>query len=95
MTRWDKYRVVIIDDIGYVKKTDAETHVLFEFIAHGYESASLVITCNQPFSQWDQIFPDSSMTVAAVDRLVHHATIVEVTGESFRKRQQAKKAEAK
>lgn len=95
MTRWDKYRVVLIDDIGYVKKTDAETHVLFEFIAHRYESASLVITCNQPFSQWDQIFPDSSMTVAAVDRLVHHATIVEVTGESFRKRQQAKKAESK
>lgn len=95
MTRWDKYRVVIIDDIGYVKKTDAETHVLFEFIAHRYESASLVITCNQPFSQWDQIFPDNIMTVAAVDRLVHHATILEINGESFRKKQQLKKGESK
>uniref|UniRef100_UPI003AF7B2FD ATP-binding protein n=1 Tax=Thiolapillus sp. TaxID=2017437 RepID=UPI003AF7B2FD len=50
MTRLDKYRVLIIDDIGYVKKTDSETQVLFEFIAHRYESGSLIITSNQPFS---------------------------------------------
>ena len=56
MSRLDKYRVLIIDDIGYVKKTDGETQVLFEFIAHRYESGSLIITSNQPFSQWDQIF---------------------------------------
>jgi len=52
MTRLDKYQVLVIDDIGYVKKTDAETQVLFEFIAHRYESGSLIITSNQPFSQW-------------------------------------------
>lgn len=91
MTRLDKYRVLIIDDIGYVKKSDSETQVLFEFIAHRYESGSLIITSNQPFSQWDQIFPDTLMTVAAVDRLIHHATIIEITGESFRKKQQLKK----
>ena len=51
MTRLDKYRVLIIDDIGYVKKTDSETQALFEFIAHRYESGSLIITSNQPFSQ--------------------------------------------
>lgn len=87
MSRLDKYRVVIIDDIGYVKKTDAETQVLFEFIAHRYESGSLIITANQPFSAWDQIFPDAIMTVAAIDRLIHHATIVEMEGESYRKAQ--------
>jgi DNA replication protein DnaC len=85
MTRLDKYRVVIIDDIGYVKKSDAETQVLFEFIAHRYESASLIITANQPFSAWDQIFPDAVMTVAAIDHLIHHASIIEFTGESYRK----------
>ncbi len=90
MTRLDKYRVIIIDDIGYVKKTDAETQVLFEFIAHRYESGSLIITANQPFSEWDNIFPDSMMTVAAIDRLIHHATIIELEGESYRKRQQLK-----
>lgn len=90
MTRLDKYRVVIVDDIGYVKKTDAETQVLFEFIAHRYESGSLIITANQPFSAWDQIFPDAIMTVAAIDRLIHHGSIIEFTGESYRKQQRIK-----
>jgi DNA replication protein DnaC len=87
MSRLDKYRVLIIDDIGYVKKTDSETQVLFEFIAHRYESGSLIITSNQPFSHWDQIFPDTLMTVAAIDRIIHHATIVEIDAESYRKKQ--------
>uniref|UniRef100_UPI003F71A387 ATP-binding protein n=1 Tax=Marinimicrobium koreense TaxID=306545 RepID=UPI003F71A387 len=94
MTRLDKYRVLIIDDIGYVKKTEAETSVLFEFIAHRYESASLIITANQPFSAWDQIFPDSMMTVAAIDRLIHHAHILELEGDSFRKQQQLQQTAA-
>lgn len=92
MTRLDKYRVIIVDDIGYVKKTDAETHVLFEFIAHRYESGSLIITANQPFSEWDHIFPDSMMTVAAIDRLIHHSIIMELEGESYRKQHHLKKA---
>ena len=91
MTRMDKYRVLIIDDIGYVKKSDGETQVLFEFIAHRYESGSLIITSNQPFSQWDQIIPDSIMTVAAIDRVIHHAHILEIEGESYRKKQHLKK----
>ncbi len=90
MTRFDKYRVLIIDDIGYVKKNDAETQVLFEFIAHRYESGSLIVTSNQPFSQWDQIFPDALMTVAAIDRIIHHATIIEIDIESYRRKNQKK-----
>jgi DNA replication protein DnaC len=91
MTRLDKYQVLVIDDIGYVKKTDAETQVLFEFIAHRYESGSLIITSNRPFSQWDHIFPDTMMTVAAIDRIIHHASIIEIQGESYRKKQSVKK----
>ena len=90
MSKLDKYRVLIIDDIGYVKKTDSETHVLFEFIAHRYESGSLIITSNQPFSHWDQIFPDTLMTVAAIDRIIHHATILEIDGDSYRRKNQKK-----
>jgi len=86
MSRLDKFRALIVDDIGYVKKSDAETHVLFEFIAHRYESGSLIITSNQPFSQWDQIFPDSMMTIAAIDRLIHHASVLEIDTESYRKK---------
>lgn len=86
MSRLDKYKTLIVDDIGYVKKTDGETHVLFEFIAHRYESGSLIITSNQPFSQWDHIFPDSMMTIAAIDRLIHHASVIEIDTESYRKK---------
>jgi DNA replication protein DnaC len=59
---------------------------LFELIAHRYERHSIAITANQPFSAWDQVFPDPAMTVAAIDRLVHHATIIEMNGESYRQR---------
>lgn len=85
LVKLDKYDLLIIDDLGYVKKSEAETSVLFELIAHRYERKSLLITANQPFSQWDSIFSDSMMTVAAIDRLVHHATIIEMQAESFRK----------
>ncbi len=83
----DKYPVLILDDFGYVKKSTQETQVLFELIAHRYERASLIITSNQPFAEWDRIFPDPVMTVAAVDRLVHHATIIEVVSDSYRRKQ--------
>lgn len=85
LVKLDRYDLLLIDDLGYVKKSEAETSVLFELIAHRYERRSLLITANQPFSQWDSIFTDSMMTVAAIDRLVHHATIIEMQAESFRK----------
>jgi len=83
----DKYSVIILDDLGYVKKSDQETHVMFELIAHRYETGSLIITSNQPFSEWDKIFTDNTMTVAAIDRVVHHSVILEVEADSYRKRQ--------
>jgi len=82
----DKYAVIILDDIGYVRKSEAETHVLFELISYRYESGSIIVTSNQPFSGWEGIFPDSSMTVAAIDRLVHHSIILDIQAQSFRKR---------
>lgn len=89
LNKLNKYQVIIIDDIGYVKKTEFETHALFELIAHRYETGSIIITSNQPFSQWDRIFADSVMTVAAIDRLVHHSVIIEINADSYRKNQAA------
>lgn len=86
LKKLDRFDLLVIDDLGYVKKSEAETSVLFELIAHRYERRSLLITANQPFSQWDTIFADTMMTVAAVDRLVHHALIVEMQADSYRKR---------
>ena len=78
--------LLIIDDIGYVQKSEAETSVLFELIAHRYEVKSLLITSNHVFSDWDSIFADSTMAVAAIDRLVHHAVILEIKADSFRQK---------
>ncbi|HKL83395.1 MAG TPA: IS21-like element helper ATPase IstB [Desulfobacter sp.] len=87
LSKLDKYAVIVLDDLGYVKKSDAETHVLFELIAHRYETGSMIITSNQPFGEWDKIFTDPSMTVAAIDRVVHHSIIIEIQADSHRKRQ--------
>ena len=92
LVKLDRYDLLIIDDLGYVKKSDMETSVLFELIAHRYERRSLMVTANQPFSQWDQIFTDSMMTVAAIDRLIHHAVIFEIQAPSFRKQAAAKRS---
>jgi DNA replication protein DnaC len=89
LARLDKFDCLILDDLGYVRKDGAETSVLFEFIAERYERRSLIITCNQPFGEWGQIFPDPAVTVAAIDRLVHHATILELNTESYRRRSAA------
>lgn len=86
LAKLDKFDLLILDDVSYVRKDQAETSVLFELIAERYERRSLLITANQPFSAWDSVFPDPAMTVAAIDRLVHHATIFELNVESYRRR---------
>ena len=87
LNRLDRFHLLILDDLAYVTKDQAETSVLFELIGARYERRSMLITANQPFGQWDKIFPDPAMTLAAVDRLVHHATILELNVESYRRRQ--------
>jgi DNA replication protein DnaC len=86
IAKLDRYDLLILDDITYVSKDQAETSVLFELIATRYERRSLLITANQPFGEWGRIFPDQAMTLAAIDRLVHHATILEMNVESYRRK---------
>ena len=84
--RLDRFHRLILDDLAYVSKDQAETSVLFELIGARYERRSILITANQPFGEWGKVFPDPAMTLAAVDRLVHHATIFEINVESYRRR---------
>ena len=81
-----KYHLLILDDLAYVGKDLAETSVLFELISARYEMCSLLITANQPFGEWNKIFPDPAMTLAAVDRLVHHSIIFELNVDSYRRK---------
>jgi DNA replication protein DnaC len=80
----DRFDAVICDDIGYVQQDRDEMEVLFTFLAQRYERKSVVITSNLVFSEWDRIFKDPMTTAAAIDRLVHHATIIEMVGQSVR-----------
>ena len=87
INRLDRFDLLILDDLAYVTKDQAETSVLFELISARYERRSMLITANQPFGEWGKVFPDPAMTLAAVDRLVHHATIFEMNVESYRRRE--------
>ena len=82
----DGYEAVVIDDISYVPYTRDVTDVLFVLLAARYEARSVVITSNLIFSDWGNIFKDPMTTRAAIDRLVHHATILELT-ESYRQQE--------
>ena len=86
IAKLDKYHLLVLDDLSYVHKDHAETSALFELIGSRYERRSMLITANQPFADWSQIFPDQAMLIAAIDRLVHHAIIFELNVESFRRR---------
>ena len=84
LKKLDRFAVIVLDDIGYVQQDREEMEVLFTFLAERYERRSVMITSNLVFSKWDQIFKDPMTTMAAIDRLVHHATILEFDGESVR-----------
>ena len=68
LAKLDKYHLLILDDIVYVSRDQAETSVLFELIGSRYERRSMLITANQPFGEWGKVFPDQAMTLAAIDR---------------------------
>ena len=86
IAKLDRYDLLILDDIAYVCRDQAETSVLFELISARYERRSMLVTANQPFGEWGKIFQDPAMTLAAIDRLVHHSTILEMNVESFRRK---------
>lgn len=87
LRKYNRYDIVIIDDIGYVQHSREEMEVLFTFLAERYERKSLMISSNLVFSEWDKIFKDPMTTMAAIDRLVHHSIILEFNDGSIREMQ--------
>ena len=84
LRRLDAVDALIVDDIGYIQQDREEMEVLFTLLAERYERRSVLISSNLVFSQWDRIFKDPMTTACAIDRVVHHATILELTGSSYR-----------
>ena len=91
LRKLDCFDVVLLDDIGYIQQSREEMEVLFTFLSERYERKSVMISSNLLFSEWDKIFKDPMTTAAAIDRVVHHSTILELDGDSYRM-QGAKKA---
>jgi DNA replication protein DnaC len=79
------YRLLIIDEIGYLPMTREQANLFFQVIAQRYERGSLIVTSNLPFGQWDgTVAGDATLTAALLDRLLHHAHVVAMQGESYR-----------
>lgn len=82
----DAYPLLIVDEVGYVPFDDDVAHLFFRLVSHRYERASLIVTSDRPFGRWDEVFGDSGIASATVDRLVHHADVLTLDGESYRSR---------
>jgi DNA replication protein DnaC len=90
LRKLDLFDVLVLDDIGYVQQSPEEVEVLFTLMAERYERRSMLITSNLVFSEWDRIFKNPMTTAAAIDRLVHHSTILEFNVPSYRTESRAK-----
>jgi len=84
LKKLDRFDAVILDDIGYIQQSREEMEVLFTFLSERHERRTVMITSNLVFSEWDRIFKDPLTTACAIDRLIHHASILELTGPSYR-----------
>ena len=81
---YERYDIVLVDELGYIPFEREATDLLFQIISQRYERGSIAITTNLAFSDWTNIFPDPMAATAVIDRLVHHGTVFEFTGESQR-----------
>lgn len=92
LRKWRSHRCVIMDELGFVPLSREGAQVLFQFVSDRYDhSLSLIITSNLEFSRWNEVFQDSQMTAALLDRLLHRCAIFEHSGDSFRFRESLKR----
>ena len=79
-----RYNVVILDELGYVPFDREGADLLFGFVTRVYERRSLVVTTNLPFAKWSDVFLDATAAAAVIDRIIHHATVLQTEGSSYR-----------
>ena len=81
---YSKYKLLIIDEIGYLPIEREYSNIFFQLITARYENKSTIITTNQPLSKWGEVFGDPTIATTIIDRLVHHSTVIKITGRSYR-----------
>jgi len=85
--------LLVIDEVGYLSYSNRHADLLFELISRRYENKSTVVTTNRPFAEWREVFPNATSVVSLVDRLVHHAEIFAIEGESYRLKEANERSE--
>lgn len=90
-----KYSVLIIDEIGYLPVDKDGANLFFQLIARRYEKNSTIITTNQTFSKWGEIFSDNTLANAILDRLLHHSTVIKISGPSYRLKDKLEEVETR
>jgi DNA replication protein DnaC len=93
LTVYARPRLLVIDEVGYLSYSNRHADLLFEIVSRRYEVKSTLITTNRPFAEWGEVFPNAACVVSLVDRLVHHAEIITIQGESFRLKEAKARAE--
>src|SRR5579862_102941 len=84
LKRLERYPLLICDEVGYIPFDPQAANLMFMLVSRRYERASLIVTSNKPFSAWGEIFGDDATAAAMIDRLVHHAEILSLKGDSYR-----------
>jgi DNA replication protein DnaC len=84
---------VVVDELGYLSYDNRNADLLFQIVSRRYERRSLVLTTNLAFSAWPTIFPNATCATALIDRVIHHADVIAIEGDSYRLREAAEAAQ--
>lgn len=93
LARYAQPRLLVIDEVGYLSYSNRHADLLFEIVSRRYEEKSTLITTNRPFAEWGEVFPNAACVVSLIDRLIHHAEIIHIDGESFRLKEAKERTE--
>jgi DNA replication protein DnaC len=87
LAHYGRFRLLCIDELGYLSYDNRGADLLFEVVNRRYEQKSIVLTSNRAFSDWPAVFPNATCTAALIDRIIHHADIIPIEGQSYRRRE--------
>ena len=95
LRRYAAPSLLVVDEVGYLSYSNRHADLLFELISRRHEKKSTLVTTNKSFGEWSEVFPNAACVVALIDRLVHHAEIIPIKGESYRHKEAQERAETK
>ena len=84
LVRLGRYPLLVVDEVGYIPFEPQAANLFFQLVSNRYERASLIVTSNKPFGRWGEVFGEDIVAAAMIDRLVHHAEVIALKGDSYR-----------